>query len=163
MLSNCSIHTHIHTHTLTDCSICSSPAANLLGTIVTKTKKKACWNQYFGDRSTKFNKNVETGLVWHQNCAQTSEQVSERTKIRGQVPEIGCYLITQISRAQERRAVMKLPLILDQLLPSLIAAVAVLLVTCYISCRLSQKWLFLDVGMAAHEPEPSWQNNDRKP
>lgn len=63
-------------------------------------------------------------------------------QIRDEVPEIGCYSITQISQVQERRAVIKLLLILDQLLPSLIAAVATLLVTCYISCRLSQKWLF---------------------
>lgn len=80
MLSNCFIHTITHTHT--HCSMCSSPPRNLLGTIVIEAKK-ACWNQRFGDRSTKFNKDGETGSVWHQNCAQTLDQVSDCTQIRG--------------------------------------------------------------------------------
>lgn len=102
---------------------------------------------------------------WHQICAQTSEQVSKRTQIRGKVPENGCYSITQISHVQKRRAVIKLPLISDQLLPSLIAAVAELLVTCYISCRLSQKWLFFFCCWTLEwlrTKQTSWQNNDRK-
>lgn len=128
MLSNCLVHIITHTHTA-PCvlhlhEIClaqlSLKLKKLVGISVLGTE---------APNSTRMETLGRFGI-------KTVHKHWTRSAIahRSEVPETGCYSITPISQVQE--------LILDQLRLSLMAAVAAILVTCYISCRLSQKWLF---------------------